>query len=421
LKFSVFTPTHDAKFLLETYGSLKAQTFPDWEWVIAPNNGANLAGELLEDRRIRIVPSPAWMNAQGVGALKRFTCDQCEGDYLVELDHDDMLLPNALEKVAESDAEFIYSDAAQFRANGEYQLYGKEYGWEHYSHREGDKVHQCNRSFDVNASSMHQIFYAPDHVRVWKADTYHKVGGHDANLGVCDDFDLVIRTYLSGATFHHIQECLYLYRIRADGSNTWLKRNAEIQTKQHELSNKYTQALVYEWCQRAGLPKLDLGGATGCPEGFIAADLKNGYDLRKKWPFGDASIGVIRAYDFLEHIPHCRDSSCKHEPPYCTVGVMNEIYRVLVPGGWLLSATPSTDGRGAFQDPTHCSFWNPNSFWYYTRAQQRQYVPGITARFQRTRVWQEHPSDWHKEHNLLYVYADLVALKGQRQPGICEV
>jgi SAM-dependent methyltransferase len=100
---------------------------------------------------------------------------------------------------------------------------------------------------------------------------------------------------------------------------------------------------------------------------------------------------------------------------------MNEIYRVLAPGGWLLSATPSTDGRGAFQDPTHCSFWNPNSFWYFVRQAQRQYVPGITARFQGTRIWQEYPSEWHKEHQILYVYADLVALKGQRQPGLVEV
>ncbi len=27
---------------------------------------------------------------------------------------------------------------------------------------------------------------------------------------------------------------------------------------------------------------------------------------------------------------------------------------------------PSTDGRGAFQDPTHVSFWNINSFMYYS-------------------------------------------------------
>lgn len=424
MSFSIFTPTHDTKHLVETYQSLKAQTHQQWEWVIALNNGATLPPE-LDDTRIRPLRAPAWLNAASVGALKRFACEHCEGQYLVELDHDDILVPHALEHCAkvidEHNPDFLYSDSAHFRETGDYQLFGKEYGWTHYNARIGDKVHKVNRSFDHNASSLREIFYAPDHVRIWKAETYGKVGGHNVDLGVCDDFDLIVRTYLAGGTFHHIPECLYLYRIRADGSNTWLKRNAEIQIKQAQLSNQYTHLLVHEWCRREGLKKLDLGGGIGCPEGFIAVDLTTGFDLRQKWLFADSSVGAIRAYDFLEHIPHCRDSSCKHEPPYCTVGIMNEIHRVLVPGGWLLSATPSTDGRGAFQDPTHCSFWNPNSFWYYTRQQQQQYVPGITAKFQRARVWQEYPSDWHKEHDILYVYADLVALKGQRQPGICEV
>jgi len=101
--------------------------------------------------------------------------------------------------------------------------------------------------------------------------------------------------------------------------------------------------------------------------------------------------------------------------------MMNEIYRVLVPGGWLISRTPSTDGRGAYQDPTHCSFWNPNSFWYYTRQEQAQYVHGINCRFQGTRIWQTYPTDWHKQHDIQYVFAELVALKGQRQAGVCEI
>jgi hypothetical protein len=416
MKFSIFTPTHDTTHLVETYNSLLAQTYKDWEWVVVLNKGAVLPVE-VQDERVHPMLAPTWIASLGVGALKRFACEQCVGEYLVELDHDDMLLPNALEKVAEVDADFIFSDAAQFRGDGTYQLFGKEFGWEHYE-QDG---HLVNRSFDVNASSLREIFYAPDHVRVWRNETYKQVGGHDSTLAVCDDFDLILRTYLAGARFHRIRECLYLYRIKADGSNTWLQRNGDIQTKQRELSGRYTRPLVHEWCRREGLQQLDLGGATGCPEGFVALDLKNGYDLRQRWPLLDSSVGCIRAYDFLEHVPHCRDSSCTHKPPFCTVGMMNEIYRVLVAGGWLLSGTPSTDGRGAFQDPTHCSFWNENSFWYYTRAQQRQYVPGITARFQRAQVWTDAPSDWHKEHKILYVHADLVALKGQRQPGICEV
>ncbi len=160
-----------------------------------------------------------------------------------------------------------------------------------------------------------------------------------------------------------------------------------------------------------GLPKYDLGGGLFSPEGFLSVDILDSADVvcdvRHGLPFEDGSVGVIRAKDFLEHIPHCADSTCQHQACYCTVGLMNEIHRVLAPGGCLLSMTPSTGGRGAFQDPTHCSFWNPNSFWYYTREEQAQFVPGIKARFEGD-VWEEYPSDWHKTHQILYVYANLV-------------
>ncbi len=39
---------------------------------------------------------------------------------------------------------------------------------------------------------------------------------------------------------------------------------------------------------------------------------------------------------------------------------MNEIWRICKPGATLDILVPSTDGRGAFQDPTHVSFWNIN-------------------------------------------------------------
>jgi SAM-dependent methyltransferase len=423
MRFSVFTPSHDTRYLAETYASLVAQTFTDWEWVIVLNHGATL-NHAMDDLRVRVFTAPADVEATSVGALKRYACQACEGEYLVELDHDDLLLPHALQKIDESaraGAEFIYSDTADFRSDGEYRLFGKEWGWKHYSQRHNDKVHQVNGSFELTASALRAIFYAPNHVRVWQRALYQKIGGHDVTLKVCDDFDLICRTYLAGAVIHHIEECLYLYRLQEDGGNTWLLRNADIQAKQQEVADQYRQLAVHEWCRRAELQKLDLGGGSGCPEGYLAADLKNGVNLRRPWPFADNSMGIVRAYDFLEHVPHCRDSTCTHQPPFCVVGLMNEIHRVLAPGGWLLTATPSTDGRGAFQDPTHCSFWNPNSWWYYTRAQQQQFVPGIKARFQNVRMYQTHPSEWHKLHEILYVYADLIALKGQREPGLIEI
>src|SRR4030042_3323773 len=101
---------------------------------------------------------------------------------------------------------------------------------------------------------------------------------------------------------------------------------------------------------------------------------------------------------------------------------MNEVWRVLLDGGWLLSRTPSTDGRGAFQDPTHCAYYNENSFLYYTNADQAQYVPEIRARFQAVRLATDYPNEWCRAHKVPYVYADLAAVKTwRRRPGRVEI
>ncbi|MBM4364530.1 MAG: methyltransferase domain-containing protein [Deltaproteobacteria bacterium] len=264
-------------------------------------------------------------------------------------------------------------------------------------------------AFPCDAASLYQIFYAPNHVRAWTRAAYAAAGGHDPALEVCDDHDLLCRTYLAGVDMRRIPECLYLYRLQAGEKNSYLERNAEIQVGQQAVGNRYFYRLVSEWVRRTGLPAWDLGGRIGCPEGYRSIDLVDAdlvHDVTQGLPFPDSSVGVIRAYDFLEHVPQAR-----------VVAVMNELHRVLVPGGWLLSRTPSTDGRGAFQDPTHVSYWNLNSFWYYTNRDFARYVHGLTARFQGTRVWNEYPSDWHREHAIPYVYADLLALKGQPHPG----
>lgn len=85
-------------------------------------------------------------------------------------------------------------------------------------------------------------------------------------------------------------------------------------------------------------------GAT--PENFLKVD------LRKKWPWEDSSIDTIRAQDGPEHL-----ASKLH--------FMNEAWRCLQPGGLLDIFVPTTDGRGAFQDPTHLSWWTPNDLFYY--------------------------------------------------------
>ena len=103
---------------------------------------------------------------------------------------------------------------------------------------------------------------------------------------------------------------------------------------------------------------IDLGCGTHKTEGFIGVDLlaADGVDvianLNGHFPFPDNSVDFLKAHDVIEHLPD-------------RIHTMNEIWRILKPNGIIDISVPSTDGRGAFQDPTHVSFWNINSFMYY--------------------------------------------------------
>jgi O-antigen biosynthesis protein len=100
---------------------------------------------------------------------------------------------------------------------------------------------------------------------------------------------------------------------------------------------------------------------------------------------------------------------------------MNEAYRVLAPGGFMFVEVPSTEGRGAYQDPTHVSFWNSNSFWYWTDNGFHQYIrPLAVGKFQKLRLENFFASQFHDYHRIPYVRCDLVALKppySQRHVG----
>lgn len=400
---SVITPTHNNDHILETFISLKAQQYGgDWEWVLVPNGGTVLPPQIPLDPRVSIHPAPSGLT--NIGALKRFACEKARGDIVVELDHDDILMPNALQEVEQAlsgDAVFAYSNAVEFR-NGTWEpfTYSEEFGWRYRDFEYQGHALKEAIAFPATPHSLSYIWYAPNHLRAWKAADYWAVGGHDAGMRVIDDHDLMCRLYLRGK-FVHIDKPLYLYRVH--GQNTWLKLNAEIQQRTHEVYAKYARKLVEVWCDREGYRKLDLGSARGqCPKGLESVDVREGCDvqadLTKPWPFEDSSIGAIIANDFIEHLPD-------------KVHTMNEIHRVLKPGGFLFSSTPSTDGRGAFQDPTHVSYWNENSFWYYTRRELAHYVPEIKARFQVKRLGTHYPSAWHEQNKISYVVADLVALK----------
>lgn len=122
--------------------------------------------------------------------------------------------------------------------------------------------------------------------------------------------------------------------------------------------------------------KLNLGCSDRLLPGFVNVDIcppaDELADLIEDWPWSDSSVELVRADDIFEHLPD-------------KIHTMNECWRVLRPGGRLELFVPTTDGRGAFQDPTHCSWWTPNDLFYYTAgvAERERFgkAYGIIARF----------------------------------------
>ncbi len=403
---SVFTPSHRPDFLTECFQSLQDQLFDDWEWVVLLNQGARWEPP-WEDARVRVVIDDA---VDGVGSAKQRACEEARGEILVELDHDDTLARRALQAVHEAftqqpDLGLVYSHCAQVLEDGsrDDSKFNLDAGWEYKEAVVDGRSVQYAVSLQPTPHNVSYIWFAPNHLRAFSRRAYNKAGGYDPERRVLDDQDLMCRLYQVG-DFHLIDECLYLQRMHGANTQRDEETNSFIQTGTVELYNRYIEANALSWAKRRRLLALDLGAAHAHPSGYLGVDRRaaDGVDivaeLPAQLPLAEASVGVIRAVDFMEHVAD-------------KIGLFNELYRLLAPGGLLLSQTPSTDGRGAFQDPTHVAFYNENSFWYYTEANYRNFVPEIQARFQVSRLVTSYPSEWHAAHDISYVTGNLIAVK----------
>ena len=96
---------------------------------------------------------------------------------------------------------------------------------------------------DINAKTIRHIVSVPNHIRAWTRDAYYASGGHNADVHVCDDYELVLRTFLT-TRMVHIQRFGYiLYFNNASSGNTQWQRNTEIQRLVKYFRARYNDAI----------------------------------------------------------------------------------------------------------------------------------------------------------------------------------
>ena len=148
--------------------------------------------------------------------------------------------------------------------------------------------------------------------------------------------------------------------------------------------------------EKNGGIRLDLGGGGAPQAGFVNIDVRDmptvdiGHNLELfPWPLPDECCSMVMASHLLEHInptyPDARiavliklllkkklisekevkETIGEIEPGAIFMRFIDEIWRVLKPGGQFMAAFPYAGSPGFFQDPTHCNNINEATLAYF--------------------------------------------------------
>lgn len=265
---SVFTASYRSKEKIQRpYHSLLNQTYTNWEWVIVDDSGDedetyNEYLLLLDDPRVRRYRQDS-PNGY-IGAVKRYAAGLCTGEILVEVDHDDELTTNCLEKIVQTfqanpECGFAYGDSTEvYKGSHDAHWHGYDCGFG-YSLHYRVWVHKMNRWQNVhkyttlNRTTISHLVGLPNHPRAWTRDCYHLIGGHREELLVADDYDMLVRTFLC-TKFVAIPELLYIQYRNKQGNNSTFIRNHQIQIIVKQLHNYYFERIQTKM-DEFGLPE----------------------------------------------------------------------------------------------------------------------------------------------------------------------
>ncbi|MBQ7903655.1 MAG: glycosyltransferase [Oscillospiraceae bacterium] len=203
-KISIIVPLYNTpeKFLKEMIDSVYNQSYSNWQLVLADASDKDLpyikkTVDSYNDSRIvwfRLAENKGISENTNQGFLR------ADGDYYALLDHDDVILPNALyenvKAINETGAQVLYSDEITL---------------------DGDLKHLIQFHFKID--------YAPDFLRgvnyithflVFDSKLFEQVGPYeDARFDGAQDFDLILRLSEKANKVHHIPKVLYYWRGHA--------------------------------------------------------------------------------------------------------------------------------------------------------------------------------------------------------------
>ena len=242
-EFSIFTTCYNTWNKFDrVYNSLKNQKLKDWEWVIiddtplSRDNEKNhfyfLRDKCKNDCRIRLYCRAE--NSRNIGNVKNEAVSLCRGKYILELDHDDEILPDCLLDAAnefqDEEVGFVYMDFINIYENGNNFKYGdficKGYGG-YYCQKYNDKWVNVYITPNINNITLSHLVCCPNHPRIWRKSVLLRLENYSEFLPICDDYEILLRTALN-TKIVKIHKLGYIQYMNDGNSNFSLIRNGEI-------------------------------------------------------------------------------------------------------------------------------------------------------------------------------------------------
>lgn len=195
--FSIVVPVFNTppKLLRATVDSVLAQSYSRWELLLVDDASMSketkrsLKDQVARDERIHLHQRA---ENGGMAAATNSGAESAHGDYLLFLDHDDVLLPHALAwlSTCTPEADLIYADEARLTRDG-------------VSHLRFKPAWSPRLLLDNNYIN---------HPTVVRRSTFEEVGGLRIGMDGVQDHDFLIRLSELPLTVAHVPNILYLWR-----------------------------------------------------------------------------------------------------------------------------------------------------------------------------------------------------------------
>lgn len=274
--FSVVVPLYKTNklFLKEMIESVKAQTYAEWELCMADGSGEGYsldeAVKEAADSDTRIRYRKLKSNF-GIAGNTNAALEMASGDYIVLLDHDDLLTPDCL-----------YECAAAVNKNGDCEvIYSDE-----------DKVDETGRFFsephfkpDFNPDLLCNVNYIC-HLFVVRRDIEEKINGFKAEYDGAQDYDFIFRCTENAKNIIHIPKVLYHWRI--SGASTAMDPESKL------YAFKAGARAITDHCTRMGL-KVNVS------EGMVPGYYRTTFELKEE---PQVSV-IIPNKDHTEDLDKC--------------------------------------------------------------------------------------------------------------------